>query len=223
MIRSKHLLLLVSVWGSMALAQDEAPSGGRRGGAPSWSAASAKTLGSGTTALYFQAGYPGISAAILAGQSAKFDLGGRFSFLYGAEYITNIAPGLRLQGILRFLLGQNGRMRAGLEFEPGLYTYFNRFGGATFGIFLPLKFTIAFFVIPELAVHAGIDLPLAFNVISSFFAAIPILMGGGMEYFATPNVSLTLRLRFGPSIIATQPGAFVTLGLDALFGVALRL
>ena len=36
----------------------------------------------GATALQFQVGYPGISAALLSGQTDRFDVGGRFSFLF---------------------------------------------------------------------------------------------------------------------------------------------
>src|SRR5262249_46036326 len=73
-------------------------------GASNWSLVSAETMGTNRTALHFEAGYPGISAAILSGRSETFDLGGRFSFLYASEAISTVAPGLRLQALLRFAL-----------------------------------------------------------------------------------------------------------------------
>ena len=78
-------------------------------------------------------------------------------------------------------------------------------------------------IIRELALHAGIDLPLMFNFVPSFSVAIPVLLGGGLEYFITPDLSLNFRMRFGPSIQVATGFATVVLGVDVLLGVALRL
>lgn len=192
-------------------------------GRPEWSIISAKTIGEGQTVLNFQVGYPGISAAILGGINDRFDFGGKFTFLYGSEASTFVSPGLRLQGLLRFLVAERGRVRFGIELEPGIYTYFGTPGRGAFGVALPLKFTIGIPLLKELSLHAGVDLPLMFGFVPGFTAAIPVLLGGGIEYLVIPDLSLNFRMRFGPSIIVTPGGSGVGLGLDVLLGVAYRL
>ena len=56
-----------------------------------------------------------------------------------------------------------------------------------------------------------------------FEVDIPVLFGGGVEFFVTPNVSLSLRLRLGPAFYAGDGYSGVRLGLDMLAGVAVRI
>jgi hypothetical protein len=192
----------------------------------SWSSISAQTVGEGKNVISVQAGYPGIMATYLHGMNNTFDLGGKFGFFYGAENGLGVAPGLRAQAVLRWLLSEQGIVKLGIEFEPGIYTYFSPFfgvfGGAIFGIVTPVKFTAAFQVLQNLSLHAGADLPLFINFVPGFAMNIPILIGGGAEYFITENLSLTLRLRFGPSFNINWFFP-VTFGFDTLLGVAFKL
>jgi hypothetical protein len=190
---------------------------------------SAQTVGAGKTFLHLQAGYPGIFASLLAGQGGM-DIGGKFGFVYGSEAgVGAAAVGLRLQGLLRFLLTEINDVKLGLEIEPGIYTYFPT-GGVLFGLVIPVKFTVGIPITSAIAVHAGADLPIQINITNGFGMAIPILLGGGVEYFLNDSMSVNARLRLGPSIIISGGGggvggggAGVIFGLDALVGFAMRL
>lgn len=192
------------------------------GSSSAWSVVSAQTVGEGRNFVHVQAGYPGIFASLLHGQTSTFDVGGKFGFVYGSEAGIGIQPGLRLQGLLRWLISSTDTVRMGFEFEPGLHTYFG-FGFVTFGVVLPVKFTAAFPITSAVTLHAGADIPLVFNFTPGFSGAVPILIGGGIEYFLNETISLNLRLRLGPSIVFSGFGAGVTFGLDTMIGAAFRI
>src|SRR5262249_39837598 len=70
--------------------------------AEGWSAMSGQTLGSGGGMIWGQFGWPGISADLAYGVSPTLDLGGRFTFNYGEEGITDTGVlGLKFQFTLR--------------------------------------------------------------------------------------------------------------------------
>ena len=83
--------------------------------------------------------------------------------------------------------------------------------------------TVGFPITRAFALHAGLDLPLQASILSRFYLALPILVGGGMEYSFNDRVSLNLRLRAGPSLLAGVYGNAWAFGLDAQLGVAVRL
>ena len=56
------------------------------------------------------------------------DLGGRFTFNYGEEgLVTQVVPGIRLQGVARLTFFDNGGLNFGMQFEPGAVVYFTSF------------------------------------------------------------------------------------------------
>jgi len=243
---------LVALFSSVALAQGadasrppprQAESGGQMS-----SVLSGKALGSGTL-IHGQLGWPSLSATLLTSAGGPLDFGGRFSFLYGYEGITQVAgiPGLKLQGVLRFQLLERGKLNLGLRFSPGVFFYFFP-GGTEIGMPLPVDLAFGFAVSPKLMLNLGLDLP-AFVVFGPYGGlAVPPLAGGGLEYAVDRQLALTLNLRAGPSVPLTgnsysfmlwqgywcfdalgrpyRCGAYYSLSapaMEALFGLTYRL
>lgn len=189
--------------------------------AEGWSAMSGQTLGTGTGMVWGQAGWPGISADVAWGTSPTLDLGGRFTFNYGEEGITDTGVlGLKFQFTLRTLLVRKPKFDLALRFDPGLLLYFpsNRtLVGLTFPVGLELGFPIS----PVVRVNGSFDLPfwITFSP-SPTQAFIPILFGGGVEYLVEKDLALTARLKMGPTIATYSGHAYFTLYF--LLGVAYR-
>ena len=75
---------------------------------------SGQTLGTGAGMVWGQFGWPGISADLAYGVSPTLDLGGRFTFNYGEEGITDTGVlGLKFQFTLRTQLVQQAEVRPG--------------------------------------------------------------------------------------------------------------
>lgn len=184
-----------------------------------WSVLSGETVGSGRNAFHGQVGWPGLSGTLLHGASDKVDLGGRFTFNYGQEGVVSaVSPGLKLQGLVRLQLVQ-GKPNIGLSFEPGVLFYFHS-GNTDIGMTLPVKFVVGIPASSALMINAGMDLPIQVYFGRGSTAVIPILFGGGMEYFIDQRLGLTFNLRMGPSIVTN--GGSVLFTLESLFGVSYR-
>ncbi|MGA9520592.1 MAG: hypothetical protein WBV82_03960 [Myxococcaceae bacterium] len=159
---------------------------------------SGKTLGSGM-AFHGQMGWPGVSATLLGSAGSKLDLGGKFSFNYGYEGITDIStsPGTKLQGVLRLNLLERGKFNLGLRFSPGFFFYFRNL--TVVGMTLPVDLVGGFQLTPQLMLNFGVDLPM-FAVFGEYGGFIvPFLVGGGLEYAIDRTLGLTFNLRAGPS------------------------
>ena len=189
--------------------------------AEGWSAMSGETIGTGGAMVWGQAGWPGISADLAWGTSPTLDLGGRFTFNYGEEGITDTGVvGLKFQFTLRTQLLRKPKYDLALRFDPGLLLYFpsNRtIVGLTFPVGLELGFPIS----PVVRVNGSFDLPfwITFSP-SPTQAFIPILFGGGVEYLVEKDLALTARLKMGPTIATYSGHAYFTLYF--LLGVAYR-
>ena len=215
---------LCAVLGALAFLPDRAAEASTHSGG-GWTVQTGETLGAGLTAVHVQAGWPGISATLLYGYSPTVDLGGIFTFNYGAEGDTNLVhPGLKLQGLAKANLLNDPKYNLGVWFAPGGLVYF--FGGPNGtigGIALATGLVFGLPVAPNVNVSFNFDVPLFIYFVSGYSGAgIPILFGGGVEYFLEKNMALTFNLRAGP-IIYTASGAGTDFGLNALFGLAFKL
>lgn len=180
-------------------------------------------LPQGSNLLHAQFGWPGISATFLTGATPKASLGGRFTFNYGLEGRTSGTElGLKLQGLVRLGLIDNGRVNVGLDLAPGLSLYFPSGGAYTeFGVTIPASFVLGFPLSDALALHVALEMPLllTFTGYTTFY--VPIYMGGGLEYALDKNLLLTLALQMGPMIDARLNRPYF--GMEGLFGLAFRL
>jgi len=187
----------------------EEPKAESGGGGQMTSVLSGKSMGSGAL-VHAQIGFPGLSVALLTG-GGPLDIGARFSLLYAYEGITVLTriPGIKLQGVVRMQLLDRGKLNLGLSFSPGLFFYF--FPGDTeIGLPLPVNLVLGYAVSPKLMAHLGVDLPIfaVFGPLGGL--AIPVLVGGGLEYAVDRQLALTLSLRVGPSVPLTGNGLAYT-------------
>lgn len=191
--------------------------------AQDWSAMSGQTLGSGAGMIWGQFGWPGISADLAYGVSPTLDLGGRFTFNYGEEGITDTGVlGLKFQFTLRGQLINKPKFDMALRFDPGLLLYFPS-NTTVVGMTFPVGLEFGFPITPVFRANASFDLPfwITFSP-SPVVGYIPILFGGGVEYLVQRDLALTARLKMGPTIVtrSTTRNAFFTLYF--LFGIAYR-
>jgi len=194
-----------------------ASSGGHSG-----SVLSGETVGNGSTVFWGEVGFPGLSAAILHGVAPTFDIGGKFTFNYGLEGMTDfIHPELKLNALARISLLRKPKFNMGLHFEPGFLMYF--INGTHFGVNLPVGLQFGIPASSALQVVLAFDMPITIffgNGTSGGF--IPILFGGGVEYRVDRDVLLTFHMAMGPGI-NTEDNAGSTFVLQSLFGVALPM
>jgi hypothetical protein len=200
---NRTLFATLMLLSTAAGAQDADAPSGHSGAAGMTSVLSGKALGRGAL-VHVQLGWPGISAAVLTSASDRLDVGGSFSFLYGYEGITRMAgvPGVKVQGVGRLELYESGKINLGLSASPGVFFYFFQ-GGSEIGLAIPLELTLGFSVMPKLMLNGGIDVPV-FAVFGPYGGlAIPVLIGGGLEYALDNRIGLTMNMRAGPSVPLT--------------------
>jgi len=186
-----------------------------------WSTMAGLTVGEARTVLTGQAAFPGISAGLLRGVHPRVDVGGRFSFNYGVEgNAADIAPELKLQALVRGSLYQGPRVNLGAEFSPGALVMFRPADVQEWGMALPVALTLGIPVGSALHLHAAVECPLWFDF-SSMHLRVPILAGGGAEYFLDRSLALTLNLRMGPTLQTWEGTGVFT--FQSLLGVAWRL
>lgn len=191
--------------------------------AQDWSAMSGQTLGSGAGMIWGQFGWPGISADLAYGTSPTLDLGGRFTFNYGEEGITDTGVlGLKFQFTLRGQLIRKPKFDMALRFDPGLLLYFPS-NTTVVGMTFPLGLEFGFPISPVFRANASFDLPfwITFNP-SPVQGFIPILFGGGVEYLMQRDLALTARLKMGPTIATGNRTRNAFFTLYFLFGIAYR-
>jgi len=188
-----------------------------------WSVLTGRTVGSNDNVVHVQVGWPGVSVALLHGMTPKVDLGGIFNFNYGIEGDVNadIEPGIKMQMLLRMLLVDSGRLNFGMWFAPGPLFYFRSGYRALIGFTTPIGFEFGIPVSPSANVNLGLDLPFWFYFNRGNGAVIPILMGGGVEYFVEHNLAVTFNLKMGPAIYTNSGVA--DFDLLALMGIAVKL
>ena len=213
----KSLVLSLLVAGT-ALAEDvriEPESTGQ-----TWSVVGPKTVAPGANVLEAWAGYPSISAGYLRGISSGLNVGARVGFVYGVEgMLRDSAPGLRVQGVFKLRLLDSGRVSMGLTFDPGVLYYASYLQGARWGITFPVGFRLGIAASSALSVAVLVDLPMwvEFGTFGGF--NLPILTGGGVEYFITSQLAVFVRARIGPTI---RTGRQAEVTLDAALGIGYR-
>jgi hypothetical protein len=214
-------------------------------GGQDWSVVTGQTVGSGATSIHVQAAWPGISLSVLHGSSPSFDFGGIFTYNYNYEGDVRASfPGIKVQGYLKGTLVKSPRYNLGLWFAPGMLAYFlgqnfctpivlqtftpdvtvsgvvnscTGVGGTQYGVTLPAG--LAFGMNVSDKVHLALNLDVPFFVTFGAYGTptVPILFGGGVEYFVERSTALTFTMRTGPMIF-TKYGTDFT--FQALLGVA---
>jgi hypothetical protein len=186
-----------------------------------WSVLTGKTVGTNENALHFQAGWPGISATLLHGASPTLDLGGIFSFNYGFEGDVRLVwPGFKFQGLVRATLAQSSTFNFGVNFAPGPFFYFHD-ATTTVGVAIPVEFVFGLPSTSAVNVAFAFDVPMFVYFGNGGQLVLPLLFGGGIEYFFERNLAVTFDLRMGPMIFTS--GGASDFAFRALMGIAVKM
>lgn len=220
-------VILLSMWcAGLAFAQDvkvdevKVQPSAREDSGQAWSAIGARTLAPGDNMLEASVGYPAISGAYVRGVSSGLNIGGRLGFVYGVEgMFREAAPGFRLQGIVKLRLLDSGKISLGLNVEPGFLYYGSFLQGARVGLTLPVGLRLGIAASSAIAVAVLLELPMwvEFGTFGGF--NLPILTGGGVEYFITSQLAAFVRARIGPTIRTLRP---TEVTFDGSVGVGYR-
>jgi hypothetical protein len=197
-------------------------------GGQGWSLYSGQTVGTGSNVVAGQLGWPGLWLTYLHGATNQLDFGARFTAInYGFESRTSeVAPGMKLQLVARLGLLDQGRFNLGFEFAPGPLVYFRSDNFTQWGLTLPLKLQMGLAVGSAMIVNFGIDFPMFVIFTSPGSLYLPILAGGGVEYFIDQRLAISFNLKMGPSIQTADTRTSesgTSFAMDALIGVAYRL
>jgi hypothetical protein len=214
----KRSLLLCALFAAWGVGTSEAVAQG-------WSVITGRTVGGNNTVFFGQAGWPGISATLVHGVTPKVDLGGIFTFNYGVEGDVQapVTPGLKIQGLLRANLVDSNKFNLGINFAPGPLFYFFR-GTTVTGIAIPFGLAFGIPTSSKLNVALTFELPMFVVFPSSQYDGqliLPILFGGGIEYYLQQNLALTFVMKMGPMIFTSGGGA--DFDFQALMGLAVKL
>ena len=220
---SKWFVLAAMCVGGVAAAQDvdmDAPVVTR--GGQGWSLYSGQTVGNGNNVIGAQIGWPGMSVEFLHGATSKFDIGAKLTPLnYGFESrVEDVIIGMKLQLVTRLNLIQSSKFNLGLEFDPGPLFYFPNRRSTIVGLALPLKVNAGIPVGSAIMVNFGMELPMfvVFGTGGGLF--LPIMFGGGVEYYIDQRLNVAFNLKLGPSLFTRTGDARVA--MDALIGVGYK-
>lgn len=186
-----------------------------------WSVIGARTVAPKEHLLFAEAGFPGINVSFLHGVLPGLSIGHRMGFMYSVEGLTrDVAPGGKLQALLKFRFFDAGRVSLGLTFEPGFFIASSRLQGLRGALCLPVGLRLGVAASSALAVGLQVELPMwiEFGPFGGF--NLPILTGGGVEYFITSKLAVFAKVRVGPTIRTDRPAevAFdASLGAGYLF------
>ena len=216
-------------------------------GGQEWSVITGETIGGGATSVHVQAAWPGISLSVLHGSSPGFDFGGIFTYNYNYEGDVRASfPGIKVQGYFKGTLLKTPRYNLGLWFAPGMLAYFlgqnfcnpvilstytvdvsvhslanvcTGVGGTQYGLTFPAGLAFGVSVSSNVNVALNLDVPFFVTFGDYGTPTVPILFGGGIEYFLDRSTAVTFSLRTGPMIF-TKYGTDFT--FQALLGVAYK-
>ena len=207
----KKVLFLVGLflWQAQALSET-----------PQWSTVGGKTVGRGAAAIDAGIGWPGLHVGTAYGVLSKADMGVRFSFNWGVEgAVKSMHPGIKFQGLLKANLYDKGGLSFALKLEPGFLAYF--YSNTTlFGFAFPLGMQLGIAAAAPLVLGIHLDVPMFVTFGSGGSFHIPLLMGGGVEYFFSPKFLVNFILKMGPMFNTSGGGA--VFAMEAKVGIAYR-
>ncbi len=214
----RRALLATCLLACAAFAEDAPPTLEETG--QTWSVVGARTIAPGANLVTGELGYPAISASYVRGVVPGLNLGARVGFIYGLEgLLTDTVPGLKAQALLKFRFYDSGRLSLGVTFEPGFFVGDSYLQGTRGGINLPVGFRLGIAASSALAIGIQVELPMWFEFGAFGGFNLPILSGGGVEYFLTSSFAVYAKARIGPTIRTGRP---TQVAFDAGAGVAYR-
>lgn len=167
-------------------------------------------------------GYSSVpKVAFLAPLSRDIAMGGAMAFDLGYYHPQGGSDfGLSLTAPIRISTSDSGAWSTGLKLEPGFLFQFR--GEFRFNLLLNVGFSAGYRVSNQFTIGPGIEVLLAFRLTDSFAVALPILLGGALEFHARPDLALTFDLKFGPWIYGNNFSSGADFGLKVAAGVAYK-
>lgn len=196
-----------------------------RRGSEGWSILGAETLAPGEDAVHAAFGWPDLTFGYTHGVNPGFDVGARFSFVYGVENTSTSQFGIAFAVPLRWELNRSGNAHLLLHLDPGLRVYTT--DPALFGFQAPIGLNIEFLTRAPFKFGIGADFNLSLFVTGDAapqFLFGP-LIGPYFEYHVDRNLAVGVDTRFGAIVDAASNGAgtYTKFGFRAQMVLAYRL
>lgn len=152
-----------------------------------------------------------ISPDVTLGGAIGFDLG-----YYAPQNGTLF--GLQLSAPIRIAI--SGQWSTAIKLEPGFLFQFE--GAFGFNLLLNGGFNAGYRVNNQFIIGPGVDVLMGFRLTNGFGLALPILLGGALEFHARPDLALTFDMKFGPFIYANEFNSGAVFGLKVAAGIAYK-
>lgn len=193
-------------------------------GSGDWSILGAETVAPGADVVHGEFGWPDTSFGWTHGMNPNFDLGLKFSFLYGLENRTDESHfGMAFAVPLRWSIARSANARILLHVDPGLRLY--TYDPALFGFQFPIGINIEFATRTPVKFGVGADFNMTLFVTGGYepqFFFGP-LIGPYVEYHVDRNLAIGIDTRFGAIVDAySSPGPFRGGGTDTGFGFRMQ-
>jgi len=190
-----------------------------------WSILGAETVKPGSDVIYGAFGWPDASFGFTHGMNPNFDLGFRFSLVYGVENTTTSQFGIAAAMPLRWAFGRPGNVHLLFHFDPGLRLY--TYDPTPFGFQFPVGLNLEFLTRAPFKFGLGADFNMSLFVTGGRepeFVFGP-LFGPFLEYHVDRQLAIGFDTRFGAIIdAASSPSETVTrFGFRAQLLLAYRL
>ena len=195
--------------------------GGGDGAHGTGSLLSGRTMGSGADVIQAQFGWPFVGISYLHGLHDNLDVGGTFDFAYGFEGTVHTDPGLKMAGLIRVGLVDNGKVNLGIRFDPGITMYFQ--DQFAFGLATPVQLALGVSAGDAIMINFAISMPITIFFTPDVFFSMPILSGVGVEYHVDSHLSITLDTGFGPDVFIGRTGHGTEFAFFTLAGIGYRL
>jgi hypothetical protein len=183
----------------------------------------ARTLEPNANGVELSIGYPGLTGSYLRGVAPGVNLGGKLGVNYGLQgLVSQVVPGVSLQGLIKVRFFDADKLSLGLTFEPGpFFASASRYSVSQVGFALPLELRLGIAASSAVGISIVVAVPLWISIGTGYPLWVPILTGVGLEYFVTSKLALFFRTRMGPTL---RPGLnWAEFTFDGELGVAFKL
>ncbi len=172
---------------------------------PEWSVIGPQTVAPGRNMLSFGIGWPGIDLSYYVGLIPDLNVGIHAGLRWAFQgKVDEVGLGLQPQLAVKWMAYHNDRVWIGLNAEIGPGFYFSNPTG--YGLSMPIGLAVGVAITKRVAATATLDFPLYFSfggpqsMPQPFRISMPILLGGGLEYFIWNNFLIFGRAKLGPSL-----------------------
>lgn len=198
-----------------------------------WSILSGRRGGEDQTTVQAAIGWPGIDVELLRSAGPQSSFGGKLGFNWGfdgglAALRTGgdggpggVVPEVKIQAVARVAVWSDGLLDFGMHVSPGLLLFFPGRFGPWYGLTLPFGASLGLSASDAMHISVLADVPFTVLTTGTEYGnwVVPVLMGVGIEYFLSSNLTAFFKLQMGPSFTFNR----TVLALDGKLGIGWRL